>query len=48
MRKFVVVMLAFGFVLATGILIAQQAAALSLWAYGFDTQSTVGICGGRS
>jgi len=37
MRKFVVVTLAIAFGLATGILIAQQAAPLSPWAYGFDT-----------
>ena len=37
MRKFVIVTLAIAFVLATGILVAQQAAALSPWAYGFDT-----------
>jgi cytochrome c553 len=36
MRKFVIVTLAIAFVLATGILVAQQAA-LSPWAYGFDT-----------
>jgi len=37
MRKFVIVTLAIAFVLATGILIAQQTAPLSPWAYGFDT-----------
>ena len=38
MRKLVVVTLALAFVLATGILVAQQQnAALSPWAYGFDT-----------
>lgn len=37
MRKFVIVTLAIAFVLATGILVAQQTAALSPWAYGFDT-----------
>jgi cytochrome c553 len=37
MKTFVVVTLATAFVLATGILIAQQTAPLSPWAYGFDT-----------
>jgi cytochrome c553 len=38
MRKFVALTLALAFVLATGILVAQQQnAALSPWAYGFDT-----------
>jgi len=37
MRKFVIVTLAIAFVLATGILVAQQTAALSPWAYGFDS-----------
>ena len=37
MRKIVIVTLALAFVLATGILVAQQTAALSPWAYGFDT-----------
>ena len=37
MKKFVVVTLAIAVALAAGILIAQQAAALSPWAYGFDT-----------
>jgi len=38
MRKFVALTLALAFVLATGILVAQQQnTALSPWAYGFDT-----------
>ena len=38
MRKVVALTLALAFVLATGILVAQQQnAALSPWAYGFDT-----------
>jgi cytochrome c553 len=37
MRNFVVMTLAIAFVLASGILVAQQTAPLSPWAYGFDT-----------
>jgi cytochrome c553 len=37
MRKFVVLTLASAFVLATSIIVAQQSAQLSPWAYGFDT-----------
>jgi cytochrome c553 len=37
MRKFVVMTLAIACVLAAGILVAQQTAPLSPWAYGFDT-----------
>jgi cytochrome c553 len=36
MRKLVVAAFALAFVLATGVVIAQQQAALSPWAYGFD------------
>ena len=36
MTKFVVMTLAIAFVLAAGILVAQQTAPLSPWAYGFD------------
>jgi cytochrome c553 len=40
MGKFAVLTLALAFVLATGILVAQQQAALSPWAYGFDGPAT--------
>src|SRR5262245_46754891 len=40
MGKFAVLTLALTLVLATGILVAQQQAALSPWAYGFDGPAT--------